>query len=147
VENAELQDDILYSTKAYNAKREKVTGTKPKTAALESTNRNNWQLKKPKWQNSNRKQGNVRKQPPNKEGRKDMLLLWKNRTFYKGILKEETRPGGRTITVSNGSSPSRTRRRYKEVFKLQGISTKQTYKQGFNISNKSKEQRHGNHKN
>jgi hypothetical protein len=38
VENAELQDDILYSTKAYDAKREKVTGTKPKTAALESTN-------------------------------------------------------------------------------------------------------------
>jgi hypothetical protein len=28
VENAELQDDILYSTKAYDAKREKVTGTK-----------------------------------------------------------------------------------------------------------------------
>jgi hypothetical protein len=32
VENAELQDDILYSTKAYDAKREKVTGVKPKTA-------------------------------------------------------------------------------------------------------------------
>jgi hypothetical protein len=58
VENPELRDnDILYSTKAYDAKREKVIGTNPKTAALESTNRNNWQTKKPKWQNSNRKQG------------------------------------------------------------------------------------------
>jgi hypothetical protein len=38
VEMAELQDDILYSTKAYDAKREKVTGTKPKTAGLGSTN-------------------------------------------------------------------------------------------------------------
>jgi hypothetical protein len=59
VVNAELQDDILYPTKAYDAKREKVTGTKPKTAALESTNRNNWQPKKPKWQNSSRKQGTL----------------------------------------------------------------------------------------
>jgi monoamine oxidase len=74
-----------------------------------------------------------------------MLLLWKNRTFYKGMPKEETRPGGRTTTVSNGGSPSRTGRQYKEVFKLQGISTKQTYKQGFNISDRTKEQRHGNH--
>jgi hypothetical protein len=30
VANAELQDDILYSTKAYDAKREKATGVKPK---------------------------------------------------------------------------------------------------------------------
>jgi hypothetical protein len=45
VEDAELQDDILYSTKAYDAKRETLTETKPKTAALESTNRDNWQPK------------------------------------------------------------------------------------------------------
>jgi hypothetical protein len=38
VENAELQDDILYSTKPYDAKREEVTETKPKTTTLESTN-------------------------------------------------------------------------------------------------------------
>jgi hypothetical protein len=69
-----------------------------------------------------------------------MILLWKSRTFYKGMPKEETRSGGRTTTVSNGGSSSRTGRRYKEVFKLQGISTKQTYKQGFNISNRTKEQ-------
>jgi monoamine oxidase len=74
-----------------------------------------------------------------------MLLLWKNRTLYKGMPKEETRPGGRMTTVLNGGSPSRTGRRYKEVFKLQGISTKQTYKQGNNISDRTKKQRYGNH--
>jgi hypothetical protein len=74
-----------------------------------------------------------------------MLLLWENITLYKGMPKEETRPRGRATTVSNGSSPSRTGRRYKEAFKLPGISTKQTYKQGFNISDRTKEQRHGNH--
>jgi hypothetical protein len=86
------------------------------------------------------KAGNVRKQPHDKKGRKDMLLLWKNRTLYKGMQKEEMRPGRRTTTVSNGSSPSRTGRQYKEVFKLQGISTKQTYKQGINISDRTKKQ-------
>jgi hypothetical protein len=40
------KDDILYSTKAYDAKREKVTGTKPKTAAFLSTNKNNWHPRK-----------------------------------------------------------------------------------------------------
>jgi hypothetical protein len=50
-----------------------------------------------------------------------MLLLWKNRTLYRGMPKEETRPGGRMTTVSNGGSSSRTGRQYKEVFKLQGI--------------------------
>jgi hypothetical protein len=48
VEMAELQDYILYSTKAYDRKREKTTRTKSTTAALESTNRNNWRTKKPK---------------------------------------------------------------------------------------------------
>jgi hypothetical protein len=88
---------------------------------------------------------NVQKQPHNKEGRKDMLLLWKNRTLYKRMPKEETRPGGRTTTISNSGSPSRTGRQLKEVFKLQGIPTKQTYIQGINISNRTKEQRYGNH--
>jgi hypothetical protein len=74
-----------------------------------------------------------------------MLLLWKSRTFYKGMAKKETRPGRRTTTVLNSSSSSRTGRGYKEVFKLPGISTTQTYKQGFNISDRTKEQRHGNH--
>jgi hypothetical protein len=145
VENAELQDDILYSTKAYDAKREKATGVKPKTAALESTNRNNLATKEAKMAEQQPKTRNVRKQPHNKEGRKDMLLLWKSRTFYKGMPKKETRPGRRTTTVSNGGSSSGTGRRHKEVFKLPGISTKQNYKQGFNISNWTKEQRHGNH--
>jgi hypothetical protein len=74
-----------------------------------------------------------------------MLPLWKSRTFYKGMPKEKTRPGRRTATISNGGSPSRTGRRYKEVFKLSGISTTHTYKQGFNMSDRTKEQRHGNH--
>jgi hypothetical protein len=64
---------------------------------------------------------NVRKQPHNKEGRKDMLLLWKSRTFYRGMPKKETRPGRRTTTVSKGGSSSRIGRGYKEVFKLPGI--------------------------
>jgi hypothetical protein len=85
------------------------------------------------------KERNIRKQPYNKEGRKNMLLLWKDRALYKGMPKEETRPGGRTTTISNGGSPSRTGRQYEEIFKLQGISTKPTYKQGFNISNRTKE--------
>jgi hypothetical protein len=61
VENAELQNNILYSTKAYDAKREKEIGTKPKTAALESTNRNNWQPKKAKIAERQPKTRNVRK--------------------------------------------------------------------------------------
>jgi hypothetical protein len=59
--------------------------------------------------------------------------------------KKETRPGRRTTTVSDGGSSSGTGRGYEEVFQLPGISTKQNYKQGFNISDRTKEQRHGNH--
>jgi hypothetical protein len=106
VENVELQDDILYSTQAYDAKRENVTGNKPKTAAFESTNRNNWQPKKPKWQNGNQKQGTFGNNPTTKKGGKTCFY----RTLYEGMPKEETRPGGRTTTVSNGGSPSRTGR-------------------------------------
>jgi hypothetical protein len=74
-----------------------------------------------------------------------MLLLWKSRTFYKRMPKKDTRPGRTTTIVSNGGSSSRTGSGYKEVFKLPGISTTQTYKQGFNISDRTKEQRDGNH--
>jgi hypothetical protein len=92
------------------------------------------------------KERNIRKQPYNKEGRKNMLLLWKNRTLNKGMPKKETRPGGRTTTISNGGSPSRTLgRQYEDIFELQKISIKPTYKQSLNISNRTTEQRHGNH--
>jgi hypothetical protein len=96
VENAELQDDILYSTKAYDAKREKVTGTKPKTAALESTNRNNWQPRKPKWQNSNRKQGTFGNNPTTKKGGKTCFYCGKTGHFIKECRKKKRdQEGGR----------------------------------------------------
>jgi hypothetical protein len=96
VENAELTDNILYSTKRYDDKREKVIGVKPKTAALESTNRNNWQPRKPKWQNSNRKQGTFRNNPTTKKGGKTCFYCGKAGQFIKVCRnKKRAQEGGR----------------------------------------------------
>jgi hypothetical protein len=111
VEDAELQDDILYSTQAYDAKREKITGTKPKTGALESTNRNNWQPKKPKWQNSNRKQGTFGNNPTTKKAGKTCFYCAKTGHFIKECRKKKRdQEGGReqfrTAVVQVGQQDS-----------------------------------------